>query len=190
MKIFSRWGEESGIGSYALRADNIVLNSGKDLYQPDWLRGLQAKAMLVVKVGKVAKSIDLEFAHRYYEQVSLAISLRADSLSDGLPGRMREDFDGSFIRWSEWVRYEELVDREFSTLRILSPKVLSERVPLVVPSESEIATAIAEVSKYYLLKIGDWIALSATPSHFSVEPSNGVFVYEGEGKEVIYVGIK
>lgn len=190
MKIFSTWGEGRGIADFSLRADNVILNSGKDLYQPCWMKGLEALPMLVVRINKVAKCVEVDFAERYYNEVSLAFSLRAVGLSDGIPMRMQEDFDGSFVRWSDWEELEDLKMRELEVVKIIRPTELGEPCGLNLPTRMEIAETIAEVSKYYLLKIGDWIALPAMTTTFEMAPGNGLMMYEGEKQELIYVGIK
>lgn len=190
MKIFSTWGEQHGIAAYVLRADNVVRNSGKDLYQPDWMKGLEVLPMLVVRISKVAKSVEREYAERYFDRVSLAFSFRAAAMAEGFPERMREDFDGSFVRWSEWVELEELNGRGIDVLKIIRPTELGGSMRLVMPTYKAITEAIAEVSRYYLLKVGDWIALPALQGSWSVVSGNGLMMYEGENKELIYVGIK
>lgn len=190
MKIFSTWGEERGIAGFVLRADNVLRNSGKDLYQPEWVKGLEALPMVVTRISKVARSVEKEYAERYFDGVSLAFSLRATELSEGFPERMKEDFDGSFVRWSDWVTLKELSGRRIEVLKIIRPTELGASVRIDLPSPEVIAEAIAEVSRYYLLKVGDWIALPALGAGWSVAPGNGLMMYEEERKELIYVGIK
>lgn len=191
MKIFSTWGEHQGIGGFVLRADNVVCNSGKDIYVPDWMTSVEALPMLVIRISKVAKSVEKEYAERYFDRVSLAFTFRAEGLAEGYPERMREDFDGSFVRWSDWVEVDNLRTRHLEALKVISPTELSVPAQLELPTDEMIADAIALVSQYYLLKVGDWVALPALMDGWSVAPGNGLIMYEGEDKkELIYVGIK
>lgn len=190
MKIFSSWEGKRGIADFVLRADNVASNSGKIFYQPDWIKSLEVLPMLVVRIGKVAKCVEEEFAERYFDRVSLAFSLRASELVDGFPERMRENFDGSFVRWSEWEELESLRRREVEVMKIMSPTETGITERISIPTLEAITEALTEVSRYYLLKIGDWIALPAMAEPWSVAPGNGLMMYEGEEKELIYVGIR
>ena len=81
MKLFSSWVSGAAeIRHFVARPDNVLSNSGKDFYQPDWMHGVEAKAMWLVRISKVAKCIDPAFASRYYENLSVGVSLRAKEL--------------------------------------------------------------------------------------------------------------
>ncbi|MDO5016914.1 MAG: hypothetical protein Q4E10_00950 [Porphyromonas sp.] len=191
MKLFSTWQLPVGIGDFALRADNVLSNSGKDFYRPDWMEGVEALPMLVVRIGKVAKCIEEQFADRYYDRLSLAFSLRASRIDDNLPEAMRENFDGSFVRWSQWVGYDDLVDRDrLSAVRMVTPQQLDTEVPLILPAKETISKALVLVSRYYLLKIGDLIALPAATVPISLEREQGLFMVGRDNEELIFLRIK
>lgn len=191
MKVFSSWeGHTAGVGGYTLRADNVLSNSGKEYYQPDWIEGLEAKPMCLVRMGKVAKCVDSQFAERYYDDLTLAVSLRATELAEGLPMVMRDTFDGSLVRWGVWKGYDEIAGEDYMGYKMLSPDHVGERIELVLPSREMIALAIAELSKYYLLKVGDLIALPMCDGSWQLNRNQGVFVCDNEKSELIYFRIK
>lgn len=190
MKIFSSWEVVPNVSQFKLRADNVLSNSGKDYYQPDWIKGLDAKPMVLVRIGKVAKCVDLQFADRYFDALSLGVSLRAKSLEEGLPIAMTENFDSSLMKWGEWLSYEEFTSASFYGVKMLEHEELAERYELMVPTIRAIAQVISELSHYYLLKVGDLVALPVSNEYWSMERGEGIFICDGKDKELIYLRIK
>ncbi|WP_297720576.1 hypothetical protein [uncultured Porphyromonas sp.] len=191
MKLFSSWKYGAvGIHHFVARPDNVLSNSGKEFYQPDWIKGVEAKAVWLVRIGKVAKCIDQAYAGRYYDQLSVGISLRASKLEGGLPERMKEDFDCSLYRWSEWRAYDEIKAHPLTGVKMLAPDQLVERYPLVVPEQAMIESMIAEVSRYYLLKIGDLLAFPAMEGVWQMEREQGLFICNECEEELVYMRIK
>lgn len=74
--------------------------------------------------------------------------------------------------------------------KMLSPDHVGERIELVLPSREMIALAIAELSKYYLLKVGDLISLPMCDGSWQLNRNQGVFVCDNEKSELIYFRIK
>lgn len=178
------------IEDFVLRADNVLSNSGKELIQPSWIEQLEMMPMLVIRMEKVAKSVQTKYAHRYYSKGSLALSLRGSRMVDNYPKRMGEDFDGSFIRWEEWKLMDQLREMPIHIAISKGAKLEERDLPeLTLPTAEEIAEAIAIVSKYYLLKIGDYIALPLTKHPTEISKGEGLFLLTNNDTELIYYTI-
>ncbi len=190
MKVFSCFVAPHAISDVVLRADNVLSNSGKELYLPEYVEHLQVMPMLVLRINKVAKAVQPKFANRYYSEVSLALSLRADRLSEGFPERMREDFDGSFIRWSRWASYEEIQDWKVSMAIYRGAELQHRDLPsLAFPPIDELYSTLSIASQYYLIKVGDYVAFPLSERPVGVERGEGIFLIEGADNELIYYKI-
>ncbi|CQB89679.1 Uncharacterised protein [Chlamydia trachomatis] len=73
---------------------------------------------------------------------------------------------------------------------MLAPDQLVERYPLVVPEQAMIESMIAEVSRYYLLKIGDLLAFPAMEGVWQMEREQGLFICNESEEELVYMRIK
>lgn len=192
MKLFSSWKYGAvEMKHFVARPDNVLSNSGKEFYRPDWMEGVEAKAMWLVRIGKVAKCIDYAYADRYYDQLSVGVSLRATELREvGLPESMKEDFDCSLFRWSEWKSYDEMCQHSLIGVKMLAPDSLAEKYSLIMPERGMIESVIAEVSRYYLLKIGDLLVFPAMEASWQMEPNQGLFICDEKDNELVYFRVK
>lgn len=191
MKLFSSWVSGAAeIRHFVVRPDNVLSNSGKDFYQPDWMREVEAKAMWLVRISKVAKCIDPAFASRYYENLSVGVSLRAKELDSGLPESMKEDFDCSLFRWSEWLTYDEMSRHSMKGVKMLTTDHLEESHQLMLPEKTLIEAIITELSRYYLLKIGDLVAIPAMEQVWEMEREQGLFICNEQNEELVFLRIK
>lgn len=191
MKLFSSWASGAAeMRHFVARPDNVLSNSGKDFYQPEWMQGVEAKAMWLVRISKVAKCIDPAFASRYYENLSVGVSLRAKELDSGLPESMKENFDCSLFRWSEWKSYDEMCQHSLIGVKMLAPDSLAEEYSLIMPERGMIESVITEVSRYYLLKIGDLLVFPAMEASWQMEPNQGLFICDEKDNELVYFRVK
>lgn len=191
MKLFSSWTSGAAeMRHFVARPDNVLSNSGKDFYQPEWMQGVEAKAMWLVRISKVAKCIDPAFASRYYENLSVGVSLRAKELDGGLPESMKENFDCSLFRWSEWLTYDEMSQHSMKGVKMLTTDYLEETHQLMLPERTLIEAVITELSRYYLLKIGDLVAIPAMEQVWEMEREQGLFICNEENEELVFLRIK
>jgi 2-keto-4-pentenoate hydratase/2-oxohepta-3-ene-1,7-dioic acid hydratase in catechol pathway len=120
----------------------------------------------VIKISKLGKGISPEFAHRYFNEVTLGIDITARDLQKqqavaGLPWEISKGFDGSaplgkFIPVST---IKEIQDINFR-LEINGKIVQKSNTSDMIFGFNDI---IAYVSRFFTLKTGDLI-FSGTPS--------------------------
>lgn len=191
MKIFSLEPPASSISDLLLRADNVLINSGKELYCSDWMGELSFLPVLIIKMAKVAKAVDPLYVERYYEVASLGIDLRVSEMREELPAHFSYSFDYSLVRGEQWWGLDEIKGLAPKCVRTISAEVSHEELPPInFPTEEEINKCIALVSRYYLIKIGDIITLPLWSEYRMVKPRMGLFIVDDQERELVYYGIK
>lgn len=150
-----------------MKPDSALLRNNDPFYIPDWSNDVHHEVELIVKISRLGKSIGRKFAHRYYTEVGLGIDFTArdvqNALKDkGLPWEKAKAFDHSAVISSEFVPIESLPDRNAIHFRLdVNGKAVQEGdSSLMIFPIDEI---IAQVSRYFTLKIGDLI-YTGTPA--------------------------
>ena len=149
-----------------IKADSAVLPKEQDFYLPPFSNNVHHEVELLVKITKVGKHIAKEFAHKYYDEVSLGIDFTARDVQDelkskGLPWEKAKSFDGSAVigKWVSKSNYKDLDQLSF-TLKKNNEVVQSASSELMLWKIDEL---ISYVSQFFTLKKGD-IIFSGTPS--------------------------
>jgi acylpyruvate hydrolase len=175
------------------KPDSAILPRSNPLYIPEWTNDLHYEVELIVKIDRLGKNIEEEFAPRYYSSIGLGIDFTARDIQEeqkkkGLPWEKAKAFDGSAVVSKDFIALEDLADRtniRFS-LKKNGEVVQNGQSTDMIFSFDQV---IAHVSKYMTLKIGDLI-YTGTPS--GVGPVQIGDVLEGflEEKKMFRVVIK
>lgn len=150
-----------------LKPDTALLRNNDPFYIPDWSNNLHHEVELIVKINRIGKNIEQQFAHRYYEEIGLGIDFTARDVQDrlkekGLPWEKSKAFDHSAVICREFVSIDSLPDRNaiHFNLDINGKTVQQGDSSLMI---FPIDAIICQVSKYFTLKIGDLI-YTGTPA--------------------------
>jgi 2-keto-4-pentenoate hydratase/2-oxohepta-3-ene-1,7-dioic acid hydratase in catechol pathway len=153
---------------FFLKPDSAVLMHRHPFYLPDWTNDVHHEVELLVKISRVGKSIAPEFAHRYFEEVSLGIDFTARDVqaqlkTKGQPWEKAKAFDGSAVVSRKWLKLSDVggdvADLAFS-LEKNGEQVQaghSGQMLFTLPA------LIAHVSRFMTLKVGD-ILFTGTPA--------------------------
>jgi 2-keto-4-pentenoate hydratase/2-oxohepta-3-ene-1,7-dioic acid hydratase in catechol pathway len=92
-----------------------MMVGNKPLYFPDFTNDLHYEGEIVLRVCKNGRSVQPEFAHRYYDSIAFGIDFTARDLQDklkqkGQPWEISKGFDRS-APISPWIPIEEIKDR-------------------------------------------------------------------------------
>ncbi|MGA1773863.1 MAG: fumarylacetoacetate hydrolase family protein [Flavobacteriaceae bacterium] len=149
-----------------MKPDSAILPNDQEFYIPDFTASLHYEVEVLVKIHKVGKHIAKEFAHKYYDEVSLGIDFTARDLQDhlkqkGLPWEKAKAFDGSAVigKWVSKSQYASMDDLTFS-LQKNGEVVQQASTALMLWKIDEL---IAYVSSFFTLKKGD-IIFTGTPA--------------------------
>lgn len=150
-----------------MKPDSALLRNNDPFYIPDWSGDLHHEVEIIVKINKLGKSVEKEFASRYYSEVGLGIDFTArdvqNKLKDkGLPWEKAKAFDHSAVICKEFVPIDSLPDRNAINFRldINGVTVQEGNTSLMI---FPIDDLIAHISNYFTLKIGDLI-YTGTPA--------------------------
>lgn len=164
--------KEYPIGHFFLRSDNTLTNSGKTLYTPEWSRDMHYVPVLVVRIGRVGKSIESRFAHKYYQELALGISFTdiqyyQQTSALGLDSSLAYDFDGALMT-SLFFPKEEM-PKTISHLILNGEERTEEKIIIQSISSDRIHETISTISHYYLIKMGDCITFPLVDKYRKIE---------------------
>ena len=158
--------EVSGDPVVFLKPDTALLRNGNPFYIPDFADEFHYEVELLVKINKLGKNIEPEFAHRYYEEIGIGIDFTARDLQNklrkkGLPWEKCKAFDSS-AAISEFVpksKYPDINNINFH-LDVNGETRQKGNSSMMI---YKIDTIVSHLSKYFTLKIGD-IIFTGTPA--------------------------
>lgn len=149
-----------------MKPDSAILPKGNAFFIPEFSENVQHEIELVVRIDRLGKHIEERFAHRYYSEITLGIDFTARDLQQklkdkGLPWEKAKAFDGSAFLgpWLNKEKISSLENLQFS---------LKKNGEIVQKGNTadmlfSVDRLIAELSKYFTLKIGD-IIYTGTPA--------------------------
>ena len=153
--------------TFFLKPDSALNPKQLPLFYPDFTHDLQHEVEVVVRIDRLGKCIEPQFAHRYYNAVALGIDftardLQRDAKAAGLPWLVSKGFDGSAVI-GQFVTLEEL-GRPIDNLDFL----LSRNGEMVQQGNTRdmifaVDQLIAHISRFMTLRTGDMI-FTGTPA--------------------------
>ncbi len=175
---------------FFLKPDSAILPKRNPFYIPNFSNEVHHELELIVKIKKLGKCINLNFAKEYYSEIGLGIDFTARDIQKkckekGHPWEIAKAFDQSAVISDIFIDINSLRDINFH-LNKNRETVQKSNIKDMIFSIDEI---IHYVSKYMTLKIGDLI-FTGTPS--GVGPVNIGDRLEGfiNDKKMFTVNIK
>ncbi len=150
------------------KPDTALLRNNDAFYVPDFSREVHYETELVVKINRVAKSIDEKFAHRCYDEVGLGIDFTARDLQNecvakGLPWEICKGFDHSAGLSPRFLKLSDLggdVQNLHFEMDLNGERRQNGHTAKMIFGVDKV---IAYVSRFMTLKIGDLI-FTGTPA--------------------------
>jgi acylpyruvate hydrolase len=151
---------------YFLKPDSAILPNNRPFFIPEFTNEVHYELEIVLKINRIGKHIEPQFAHKYFEEIGLGIDFTARDIQQqckekGHPWEKAKGFDGSapigkFMNKGEFLNLEDI---SFSLTQngIIKQKGNTKNM---IFSFDDI---IAYVSKFMTLKIGDLI-YTGTPA--------------------------
>ena len=151
---------------FFLKPDTALIPVRNQFVYQSFSEDVHFEVELVVKINRLGKHIDKQFAHKYYNEVSVGVDFTARDIQQqckekGLPWEKAKAFDGSaptgsFIKLDE---IDDLNNLNFSLQINGETRQEGNTKDMLF----DIDTIIAHVSKFFTLKIGDYI-FTGTPA--------------------------
>lgn len=148
-----------------LKADSSLLKDHKPFFLPDHLGRVDYETELVVRINRLGKSIAPQFAHRYYDAVTVGIDFTARDLqnklrAEGKPWDLCKGFDGA-AAIGEWIDKEKFLDIQALHFHLdINGKTVQEGC--TSDMLFKVDEIISYISQFYTLKTGD-ILYTGTP---------------------------
>lgn len=144
-----------------MKPDSALLRNNAPFFIPEWSENIHYETELVVKINRLGKNISEKFAHKYYDEIGLGVDFTARDIQQklkekGLPWERAKAFDGSAVIGEYFINKAEFHDLSNIDFRL---EINGEEKQHGNTKDmlSNIDKLIAEVSKYFTLKIGDLI---------------------------------
>ena len=143
-----------------MKPDTALLKAGEPFYFPDFTKDLHHEIEIVIKISKVGKHIDEQFAHKYYDEIGLGIDFTARDLQaickeKGLPWERAKAFDGS-APIGKFIKKEQLGNLSDIAFE-LKINGESRQVGSTKDLLFSFNKVITYVSQFVTLKVGDLI---------------------------------
>lgn len=144
-----------------MKPDTALLRNNEAFYIPSFSHDVHYECELVVRINRIGKNIEPRFAHRYYEEIGLGVDFTARDVQmtlkgKGLPWEKAKAFDKSAVLSNEFQQVSDLPAMNDLRFHLLKNGELVQQGHSADMLFS-IDELIADISKYFTLKIGDLI---------------------------------
>jgi acylpyruvate hydrolase len=149
-----------------IKPDTALLDSTQAFYYPSFSNDVHYELELVFRIGKVGKNIESKFSHKYIDAIGLGIDFTARDVQSklkekGLPWEKAKAFNGSaFVSALRDIKADDFTQSIDFELFKNDVSVQKGNSDLMIWN---IADLIADISKYFTLKTGDYI-FTGTPA--------------------------
>lgn len=175
-----------------LKPDTTILQKSHPFFIPHFSSDIHYEVEVLVRIQRIGKHIQPEFASKYYDEIGLGIDFTARTLQKelkdkGLPWEKSKAFDGSAVI-GEWYSKSDFKDLNCLNFSLeCNGKIVQEgNTSNMLWKIDEL---ISYVSQYFTLKIGD-VIFTGTPSGVGAVAENDILVGHLEGKQAFSVKIK
>ena len=175
-----------------MKPNTAILPKRNPFYIPEFSNDIHHEVEIIVKICKVGKHIDVQFAHKYYEEISVGIDFTARDVQNqlkekGLPWEKAKAFDNSAII-GDFVSKSDFNSLENITFGLTKngKKVQKSSSKYMIWKIDEL---ISHISKYITLKTGD-IIFTGTPEGVDRVEANDVLEGFLENKKLLSLTIK
>ena len=177
---------------FFLKPETAIQPKGHPFFIPDYSNDIHYEIELVLKINKVGKHIEEQFAHKYFSEIGIGIDFTARDIQEkckkeGLPWEPAKGFDGSAQISTKFI------DKKNLKLNSINFKLKKNNVTVQDGNSKDMIFSfnkiISFVSKYYTLKIGDLI-YTGTPSGVGKVNKNDKLTGYLNNEEILSVDIK
>ena len=167
-----------------MKPETALFSEGTDFYIPEFSNDIHYEVELVLKINKMGKYIQPEFALDYFDEIALGIDFTARDLQQnlkekGLPWEKAKAFDQSaYIGAFQSKKDFDLDNLNFS-LQKNNTTVQEGNTQQMLFSITDI---LVQISQYFSVKKGDLI-YTGTPAGVGKVSENDVLKGYLEGKE-------
>jgi acylpyruvate hydrolase len=177
---------------FFMKPESAIIINNNPFFLPDFSNEIHYETEIVLKIIRLGKNIEKQFAHRYFQEITVGIDFTARDLQrqcikDGKPWEIAKAFDGSAVL-GKFIKKEKLADLTAINFGLDLNDTMAQRgnTKDMIFSFDEI---IAYVSKFATLKMGDLI-FTGTPAGVGPVTINDHLVASVEGQVLLDFRVK
>jgi acylpyruvate hydrolase len=177
---------------FFMKPESSIVINNNPFFLPDFSNEVHYEAEIILKIIRLGKNIEKQFAHRYFQEIGIGIDftardLQRECIKEGKPWEIAKAFDGSAVL-SKFIKKEKLPDPDAVNFQLdLNGKTVQKgNTRDMIFSFSEI---ISYVSKFVTLKMGDLI-FTGTPAGIGPVKIDDHLVGSVEGKVLLDFWVK
>lgn len=175
-----------------MKPSTALVKEGKPFYYPDFSKNLHYEAEIVLKINRNGKHIEPQFAHKYYDEISIGIDFTARDVQDkckenGHPWEIAKAFDDS-APIGEFVALSSLNNSDAIEFHLLKN---GEKVQIGTTADLifDFNYLISYLSKFFTLSTGDLI-YTGTPAGVAAVQIGDVLEGFIEGQKLLHCEVK
>lgn len=175
-----------------LKPDTSILQKKQPFFIPSFTDEIHYEVEVLIRINRIGKHIQPQFAHKYYDEIGLGIDFTARKLQKelkqkGLPWEKAKAFDGSALvsDWRPKTQFQDSNKLSFSLL-INGEEVQKGNTAQMLFKIDEL---IAYCSTFFTLKIGD-IIFTGTPEGVGPVAIDDVLEGTLEGESMFSIKVK
>lgn len=147
--------------SLTIVADSAITQSTRPIFLPDFDSDWTARFHLAVRISRLGKNVAPKFGSRYYDAVTLVMQMIPVTLVDELHASQRSAgmvglFDNALVT-GQWIPTDTIKNDTLS-LSIGEADITIDALDTLA------SEAIAQVSSYATIKMGDLITVAQMPT--------------------------
>lgn len=177
---------------FFMKPDTALLAPGKTFYLPAFSQDIHYEIELVLRICKEGKNIGAEYAHRYFDSLTVGIDFTARDLQEqqkkaGLPWEPAKSFDNS-APVGKFIELDKIKNRNEIVFELHRNKtvVQSGNSSMMLFSFEQV---ISYVSGFVTLKKGDLI-FTGTPKGVGQTKAGDLLEGFLEGQPLLAVSVK
>lgn len=175
-----------------MKPDTALLKDDEPFFHPAFSQDIHHEVELVIRINRVGKKIQKEFASKYYKEIGLGIDftardVQAQQKAKGLPWEIAKGFDGS-APIGEFISVEKIKDLKNINFSLTKNGTMVQHgnSSLMMYSFDDI---IHYISQYFTLKVGDLI-YTGTPAGVGKVAIGDVLEGFIEGEKMLHCEVK
>ncbi len=151
---------------FFMKPDSALVIRNRPFFYPDFSRDVHYEIEVVIKIDRLGRSIERQYAYRYFSELALGVDftardLQSECISKGLPWEIAKGFDYSapISKFFPLSGFKDIHNLNFRLEQNGKTVQTGNTNMMIFPIEQ----IIAYVSKFMTLKTGDLI-FTGTPA--------------------------
>ncbi|NVO01437.1 MAG: fumarylacetoacetate hydrolase family protein [Bacteroidetes bacterium] len=173
-----------------LKPETVIIRNQQPFFYPDFSKEVNCNTAIVIKISKLGKNIKSKFAKTYYSEFGVSLNflandVLAEAIENKQPWDLATSFDNSTVI-SDFIKIDEIDGFENFSIKLFLNGNMDSNF-FNSSFKLNVDAIIEEISKYFLLKIGDFIFINTYQKTKPVKIGDSVEVIADDKK---IVGIK